>query len=80
MRDFERPGRSEALGASGMAATSHPLATMIAFEVLRNGGNAIDAAVATVALLGDRRADADRYRRRLFCIADARRKGERYRP
>src|SRR4029079_10740563 len=51
MRDFELPGRSEALGTRAMAATSHPLATITAIEVLRTGGNAVDAAVSAMALL-----------------------------
>lgn len=36
-----------ALGDSAMIVTAHPLATKVGLSVLRNGGNAIDAAVAT---------------------------------
>src|SRR4029078_12664251 len=44
--------RSPAVGKHGMAATSQPLATQAAIEIMQSGGNASDAAIAANAVLG----------------------------
>ena len=52
MRSLQRPGRSPVLAPNGMASTSHALSTETAVNVLRNGGNAMDAAIAACAVQG----------------------------
>ncbi len=44
--------RSEVIAQHGMAATSQPLATQAAIDILKKGGSAVDAAIAANALLG----------------------------
>ena len=52
MRDFHLPGRSPVFASNGMCATSHPLAAQAAIDILKQGGNAMDAALSGAVLLG----------------------------
>jgi gamma-glutamyltranspeptidase / glutathione hydrolase len=47
-----KAGRSVTIAPHGIVAASHPMAAQVGLDVLKKGGNAVDAAIATSAAMG----------------------------
>ena len=50
-REFSEFGKSNVLSSNAMLASSHPLSSSVGLEILKSGGNAVDAALAMNAIL-----------------------------
>ena len=50
-RDFSNPGKSNVISPNFMTVSSHHVASSVGIDILKNGGNAVDAALAMSAVL-----------------------------
>ena len=51
IRDFSKLGKSNVISSNAMVVSSHPIASSVGLEILKNGGNAVDASLAMNAVL-----------------------------
>ena len=68
MRNLHIPSRSPIYSKNAMVATSHPQATMKALEIIKKGGNAVDAAVTAASVLAVVEAHSTGIGGDCFCI------------